>query len=43
MVPTPIKRLFLTPQLYYSKSLTNDIGVFKDTLYGGIGIVTKVF
>lgn len=43
MVPTPIKGLFLTPQLYYSKALTNDVVGIKDTLYGGIGIVTKVF
>jgi hypothetical protein len=42
-VPTPIKRLFLTPQLYYSKALTNEIPGIKDTLYGGIGIVTKIF
>jgi hypothetical protein len=43
MVPTPIKGLFLTPQLAYSKALTNDVVGIKDTLYGGIGIVTKVF
>lgn len=43
MVPTPIKGLFLTPQLYYSKALYDNNPAFKDTLYGGIGIVTKVF
>lgn len=42
-VPTPIKGLFLTPQLYYSKALNTEIGAFKDTLYGGVGIVTKIF
>ncbi len=42
-VPTPIKRLFLTPAIYYSKALNKDLGVFDDHFYGGIGIVTKLF
>lgn len=42
-VPTPIKRLFLTPAIYYSKALNDDLGVFDDHFYGGIGIVTKLF
>jgi Bacterial protein of unknown function (Gcw_chp) len=40
-VPTPIKRLFLTPAIYYSKSLNDDF--YDDHFYGGIGIVTKLF
>lgn len=43
MVPTPLKRLFLTPQLYYSKALTDDVPGIESRWYGGIGIVTKVF
>jgi hypothetical protein len=27
-VPTPIKRLFITPAIYYSKALNKDLGVF---------------
>jgi hypothetical protein len=42
-VPTPIKRLFLTPAIYYSKALNKDVGAFDDHFYGGIGIVTKLF
>jgi hypothetical protein len=42
-VPTPIKGLFLTPQLYYSKALTDKVVGIESKLYGGIGIVTKVF
>jgi|EndMetStandDraft_5_1072996.scaffolds.fasta_scaffold61240_2 hypothetical protein len=42
-VPTPIKRLFVTPAIYYSKALNKDLGVFDDHFYGGIGIVTKLF
>jgi hypothetical protein len=42
-VPTPIPRLFLTPAIYYSKALNNDLGVFDDHFYGGVGIVTKLF
>jgi hypothetical protein len=40
-VPTPIKKLFLTPAIYYSKSLNDDF--FDDHFIGGIGIVTKLF
>ena len=43
MVPTPIKRLFLTPAIYYSKALNKDLGAFDDHFYGGVGIVTKLF
>ena len=42
-VPTPIKRLFITPAIYYSKALNKDLGVFDDHFYGGVGIVTKLF
>lgn len=42
-VPTPLKRLFLTPQLYYSKALTDEVPGIESRWYGGIGIVTKVF
>jgi hypothetical protein len=42
-VPTPIKRVFLTPAIYYSKALNKDLGAFDDHFYGGIGIVTKLF
>jgi hypothetical protein len=42
-VPTPIKRLFVTPAIYYSKALNKDLGVFDDHFYGGVGIVTKLF
>jgi len=40
-VPTPIKRLSLTPALYYSKALDDDN--FESHFYGGIGIVTSFF
>ena len=40
-VPTPIKKLFLTPAIYYSKSLNDDF--YDDHFIGGIGIVTKLF
>ena len=43
MIPTPSSRVFLTPAIYFSKSLNNDLGVFDDHFYGGIGIVTKLF
>lgn len=42
-VPTPIKRLFITPAIYYSKALNKDLGVFDDHFYGGVGFVTKLF
>jgi hypothetical protein len=42
-IPTPSKRVFLTPAIYYSKALDKDLGVFDDHFYGGIGLVTKLF
>lgn len=40
-VPTPIKRLSLTPAIYYSRALDDDN--FDSHFYGGIGIVTSFY